>query len=340
MRKYISGAGRLSIICGLAAVIALAPVGAFAASPIYKNNVLTAQHVVLPGTHVAFYPPAGARPAPDFVGFEMPSRGIRFVITEKQGVSYGEVAGTLTPEGVESLGIKMADSARATINNLPATFITGSSTSDGDDVAAQMLVMGNDRLTVYIYGYYPASDSSAANTVRNSLLSSIFDPSPVKAGSGGYTLSSGGTPFKFADEVGSVRYYTLDGGAVGSELTEAYYMSTMADNEVAPEDRESLADSMLSQFLSSYEYTVSSRRSVNIAGLPGIETIARFDGAVRRARTASGGTVRRTTEGKGYQVLLFGEFGRVYLFSGIAAVNADSYLSSFMRITSTFSIVK
>jgi hypothetical protein len=325
------------------AMIALAPAGAFAASPLYKHNVLTAQHVVLPGTHVAFYPPAGARPAPDFVGFEMPSREIRFVITERQGVSYGEIAGTLTAAGVESLGIKMADSARATINNLPATLITGSSNSaedDGRDIAVQMLVMGNDRLTVYIYGYYPSTDSSAANTVRNALLGSIFDPSPVKASSGGYTLSSNGTPFKFADEVGSVRYYTLDGGAGGSELTEAYYTSTMADNDVAPEDREGLADSMLSRFLSSFEYTVISRRSVNIAGLPGIETIARFDGATRRGRTASGGVVRRIAEGKGYQVLLFGDFGRVYLFSGIAVMNADAHLSSFMRITSTFSIVK
>ncbi|MDR1471326.1 MAG: hypothetical protein LBS75_02275 [Synergistaceae bacterium] len=343
MRKYPGFAGKALAIFNVAAMIALLSGGrASAAPPIYRSNVLTAQHVTLPGTHVAFPAPAGARPASDFVGFDLRSRGIKFVIIEKQGVSYSEAASTLTPEGLEALGIKLADSAPTTINNVPAAFITGSNISGGDDgsVAAQLLVIGNDKLTAYIYGYYPSADSSAASTVRNALLGCIFDPSPVKADSGGYSLSSGGTPFKFSDEVGGIRYYTLDGEPVGKEVSEAFYMSAAADNDVAPEEKEGLADSMLAQFLSAYEYTVDSRRAVNFAGLSGIETIARFGGTPRKVRTASGGMVTRTADGKGYQVLLFDDFGRVYVLSGIAVKNADFHVSRFMRITSTFSIVK
>ncbi|MDR1917067.1 MAG: hypothetical protein LBQ58_10895 [Synergistaceae bacterium] len=312
---------------------------AYAASPIYKNNVLTAQHIVLPGTHVALIPPAGARPAPDFVGFELQSRNIKFVITEKIGASYSESESTLTPEGVEALGITLKESAKVLLNSAPAMLVTGSSNSS-ESVSVQLLVTGDSKLTVYIYGYYPETDKSAVNTVRNALLSCIFDPSAVKVNSGGYSLSSDGTSFKFADEVNLTRFYTLNGEPVDDQIEEAFYTSTVLNESIAQEDRDTFADTTIARFLSSYEYTVDSRRNVNYAGLSGIETIARFDGASRRVRTSSGGMVTRTSEGKGYQVVLFDNFGHTYVLSGIAVKNADSYLSQFARITSTFLIVK
>jgi hypothetical protein len=80
---------------------------------------------------------------------------------------------------------------------------------------------------------------------------------------------------------------------------------------------------------------------VNFGGLPGIETIAEFDGATRRTRTASGAQVRRQIKGKAYQTILFDENeGKIYIFSGSATNDADSYISQFSKITSTFALIR
>ncbi|MDR1966290.1 MAG: hypothetical protein LBQ36_06230 [Synergistaceae bacterium] len=329
MRKLLA---TLMLACGVFGAAA-----SHAGAPIHRNNVLTASHVSIAGTHVSLVPPKGAVQSSSFTGFEMPDLEVRIRITESNGVSYKEAESMLTPEGVEALGIKFSDKSPVTLNSIAGTLVTGVSASNGD-IGALLLVTGGDRFSTHIVALYPKADKSIETLCRNSLLSCIFNQSAVSSVSGNYSLSANGTSLKFADEVGSTRYFTLNGQPVGNALETALYTSTVSNEGVMRGNWDAYADSAMSKFMSGYEHSVVSRRNVNYGGLPGIETVAEFDGAMRRTRTASGASVQRATKGKGYQAVLFDEDqGKVFIFSGIAVRDADSYLSQFLKISASFS---
>jgi hypothetical protein len=308
-----------------------------AGTAIYKNNVLTASHVTPPGTHVSIVPPRDAVLSSTFAGFELQDNG-RIQIAESVGASYKDTEGMLTPQGVESLNVSFKDKSPVSLNGSPATLVTGVSVSD-PSTGVLLLVLGNDKMTVNIYGFYSADNKAAEAAVQSALLSCVFNPSSVRSASGDYTLSTSGTSFKFSDEVGAMRYFTVGGGAY-DDASGALFTSTATDDFVPQEARNTYAAAAIDKYLSSYpQHAVVSNRAVNYGGLPGLETIAEFDGPVKRMRTASGANVTRPRKGKGYQVLLFDENeGKIYVFSGIATADPDSYVSQFVKITSTFAL--
>ena len=125
-------------------------------------------------------------------------------------------------------------------------------------------------------------------------------------------------------------------------MNTVLYTSLATDDYVPQEARQAYAGAAIDRFMSSREGgSVISTRQVYFGGLPGIETIAGFDVGTKRARTASGAQVNRKISGKAYQTLLFDENeGKIYVFSGIAATDADSFVSQFARITSTFTLTR
>ena len=305
---------------------------AHAGATIYKNNVLTASHVTAAGTHVAIVPPRGAVLPETFRGFEFPGGSGRIEIAESDGA--------LTPEGIEALRITFRDKSQVVLNGAEAVLIEGTSTADAD-TEVFLLVMGNDRMTVYIYGFYPEGNQTAQSAMKNSLLSCVFNPARVGSVSAGYTLSTAGTSLKFVDEVGSTRHFTPDGKPLGNTVETAFFTSTTVDDVVPEEARKAYADAAMEKYLSAYEHAPVSSRSVSYGGLQGTETIAEFAGTPLRTRTASVASVKRARKGKAYQVLLFDEDeGKIYIFSGLAVYDADSYVSQFAKISSTFTKVK
>jgi hypothetical protein len=314
----------------------MAPAG----SAIYKNNVLTAQHVSVPGSHVTLIPPVSAKKLAEAPGFEIPPRRIKVIITEK-AAPYAKLQDTLTKEGLEAEGVAVSDISEVTLNNKPARLILGTATKkegeeESEDLGVVLLVLGDENLTSFIFGFYPVSDKSAAGQLRGSLLSAILETKQKEA-EGSYTLSAAGTSLKLRDEVGSTRYYEADAAAPpNSSKNNVLFTSTMLPQSVPLEEQADFAEKAFSNYLSAYEYTISSRKNVTYGGLPGIEHIADLDGYSRQVKTASGGTQRRKIPAKGYQVILFDNLGKVYSFNGVAVSDADNYLSQFIKITSTF----
>jgi hypothetical protein len=335
LRRIVPVTGKqLTALISLA-VFALAG-AAHAGTAIYKNNVLTASHVTAEGTHVAIVPPRGAVLSEIFRGFEFPDGSGRIEIAESDGASYSESEGTLTPEGLESLRVSFRGKSPVVLNGSPAVLIEGTSTEDAG-TGVFLLVLGDGRMTVHIYGFYPDGDKSAASAVKNSLLSCIFNQGRVGNVSAGYMLSTAGTSLKFADEVGSARYFTPDGKPLGGTVENAFFTSATAEDVVPAEARKAYAEAAMEKYLSAYKHTLLSERPVTYGGIQGIETIAEFDGTPRRVRTASGADVTRVRKGKAYQVLLFDEDdGKIYILSGLAINDSDSYVSQFARISSTF----
>jgi hypothetical protein len=326
-----------------------AAVGPASARLISKSNILTAKHVMVKGTHVAVVPPQGAVPSSSFIGFELPSLQITYKIVERINVPFNESAGTLTAEGLEADGIELMEGSPVTLNGKRAALISGravpketdgssnASEEGGEEIGVLLLVLGDERLTVFMYGYYPMSDKSAAGLLRNSMLSTILMQGQ-SVSSEGYSISAEGTAFALADEASSTRYYTLGGAPLQGEIKGAIYTAKRSSQDVPNEQQAAFAENAMAMYLSAYEFSISSRKEVSFGGLKGFEITADFDGAPRKIRTASGGNVKRKTMGKGYLVVLFGE-GTLYTFSGMAVKNLESYLQQFRKITSTFKVL-
>ena len=323
-----------------------------AAPQIYKSNVLTAQHAAIQGTHVAIVPPQGAVSAKGFRGFEAASRGIVLEVVEKMGAPYASSEAGLTEGALAEQGIKLLDTTKVVLNEKPAVLLTCTAAWDvaeggapaespSEDRGLLLFVLGNERLTTFIYGYYNLADRSAANTIRTSLLSAIFQPQQKENTGGGYTLSPAGTSLQFAGEASMTRYYTPGGVPVGETVDGALYSATTLTESVSGAERKTFSQKALGRYLASYDgYEVLSEQQIAYAGLQGFELVAGFEGATRRDRTASGGIVRRSMPGRGYQAVLFDDAGRVFIFQGIAVRDAESHLAEFRRITSTFTLQK
>ncbi|MDL2263351.1 hypothetical protein LJC31_01720 [Synergistaceae bacterium OttesenSCG-928-I11] len=343
---------KIKRFCALAVAIFCLALGidvSHAGPQIYKSNVLTASHVVVPGTHVAVVPPSGAVQAVNFRGFEIESRNIIYEIFE-QGAPYSAVESTLTAEHLREDGIEVLDVTKVVLNERPATLVTGrkkpelpsGAAGEAEDLGVLLFVFGGEKLTVSIYGYHPVSDRSAANLLKTSMLSAIFEPAQKENAGGAYTLSTAGTSFQFVGEVNYTRQYRLSDSAPQGEDTgqPAIYGATMLHRNVPQTERAKFAEDTFASYMSSYEFTVSGNRGVSYGGLSGIELTSDFEGETRRSRTASGGVVRRPIPGKGYQVVLFDNSGRVFAFQGIALRDAEVYLAQFRKITATFNLTK
>ena len=340
---------RFGVLIAAISCLALGAGVSLAGPQIYKSNVLTASHVVVPGTHVAVVPPSGAVQAVNFRGFEIESRNIVYEIFE-QGAPYSAVESTLTEEHLREDGIEVLDVTKVVLNERPATLVTGRKKADlppdavgeAEDLGVLLFVLGNDKLTTSIYGYYPASDRSAANLLRTSMLTAIFEPAQRENAGSAYTLSAAGTSFQFVGEVNYTRRYRLnDPASQGEDVGQpAIYTATMLHRNVPQAERAKFAEDTFASYMSSYEFTVAGNRGVSYGGLSGIELTSDFEGATRRSRTASGGVVRRPAPGKGYQVVLFDNAGRVFVFQGVALRDAETYLAQFRKITATFTLTK
>jgi hypothetical protein len=325
-------------------MLAVASPGVDAGTMIYKSNPLTARHVMVPGTHIAVVPPGGTKLSSSFSGFENEERRITCEIRESL-TPYERTEPSLTAEGLEENGIAVRDITDVNLNGNPAKLISGTysggdkaSGETGEDIGVVMFVLGNEKLTVFIRGYYPQSDKSAPAQLRNSMLSAILEPKQNENPRGPYTISSAGTEFKLADEAGGTKRFTVGGAPFASTISDAIYISSFSTQPIAQDDQAGFANKAAEQFLSKYEYTILSKRNVSYDGLPGIEITADVKGNTRRVKTASGGTVTRPIPARGYVAVLFDpNSDSVYSFTGIALRNAESYLSQFIKITSTFS---
>ncbi|MDR3354525.1 MAG: hypothetical protein LBO21_05760, partial [Synergistaceae bacterium] len=246
-------------------------------------------------------------------------------------------------------GIKLLKSSPVTLNGKRAMMISGklipeepeegSNAEDtgGEETEVLLLALGDERMTVLMYGYYPAGDKSAVGLLRNSMLSTILMPGQ-SVSSGEYSLSTNGTKFALADEASSTRYYTLGGAPLQGDVSVAVYTAKRSSQDVPEDQRAAFAEKAIAMYLSAYEFSITSRKEVSFGGLKGFEITADFDGKPRSIKTASGGKAKRKTTGKGYLVVLFGD-GTLYAFSGIAVKNSESYLQQFRKITSTFKIL-
>ena len=307
-----------------------------AGATIYKNNVLTAKHTAIPGTHVAVVFPNGASLTSSFRGFEAPDFGIECRITEYINTPYSESAGLLTDKSLEADGIKIISKNNAVINNENATLL---SCTKGTENKSGLLILavGDKRMTSLFYGSFPLNDKRAEKALYDSIMSVIFQPQQKESNNGYYTLSTAGSTLKFASEANMTRYYTVGGKPVTNTVDDALFTCTIIMKDIKPNEYQTFLEATFANYMSQYEYKISARKTINYGGLNGFELNADMPGAKHRVRTSSGGIINKVMPGKSYQAMLFdNRAGIIYSFNGIAVRDSENYIGQFQRITASF----
>lgn len=138
------------------------------------DNVLTAEHVYVPGTKVSLIPPKGFIKAGDFVGFQQNESGSSIMVAEIAG-SYFVIKTGLTKEALLSKGIVVDKMDSMTINNLPASFITGMQAARGTTYMKYILTFGTKDETIIITGIFPNALQELGAGIKAAMLSVFYE---------------------------------------------------------------------------------------------------------------------------------------------------------------------
>ena len=311
-----------------------------AGSTIYQNNVKTAQHVFAPGAKVAIIPPSGSRVSQKIVGFDLASGGGTISFTERAG-SYADNVGSYTKDSFGSRGYTLQDTTNVVLNGQPARLFKLLYVEDqeGKEFGVWMLVLGDSKRMITVEGRYPKENTSLGNTIKRALLSSFLQTAQPENASGGFSVSTQGTEFRFAEDVAGVRYYTTDGQPVPNPISRAVF--SIGKRNANVEDKEKrLAYSMelLTAGLENKSFSIQSQNPITLAGLQGYEIMCRIDGV--RLNSGKGFSKARVVKGGIYQVTLFDASGTVYVMQGMAVREAMQYMSQFKSIAASFKLSK
>ena len=331
----------LKILLAIAAVLSLTA-QAYAGARIFQNNVMTARHVIAPGSHVGLIPPSGAYLSKEFTGFTVSQQKINIIIREL-GTGFEKGVATLAAPALKEQGVTVKDVSDVLLSGKPARLIhaTESLKQKGSDTATEVgrwiLALGDDRRTVIVNGYYTNGDAAASSLVRRTLLTAVYVPDRPQGAGGDYTITTTGTSFSFAGDFGGTRYFTTDGQPPKDQVTTAVFSSFVQKEKVDLNKRAEHSLSMLKGFLGEGQFTVTSQNAVTISGLKGYEIQATTKG--ERQGAQRGGRRRFVLrEGRVQMAALYDDNGSVYTMLGFAVRDVENYLPQFSRMIRSFKL--
>lgn len=304
---------------------------AYTAPRIDRNNVRTAYHEHVAGTRVAIVPPSGAVPRSGMRGYVLKDGSGRIDVFER-ALALDRALEDLKARELAANGCEIVDTTDVVINGQRSIMIDARA-EDGSAAAALLVEVGGR--TSVIFSRCAASDLSS---VKRALLSAVVDESQSgsknDAGRSGFSVSTSGTDLS----VVAVENFTERYAAKGTGEATLTISAVDIDADAVFDDH---AAAEFESFTRGRDLTNASVRKMSIAGMSAIETTAFYTSRVRRDRTASGGTIRRSINGACYQLIIFGGGlmpGRAFVFHGFSTDEADRYIAQFQRIASTFTI--
>ena len=130
--------------------------------------------VKVTGTRCSMVPPKGFVAGKSYGGFEDIKTGASIVINEFQ-TSYQTIVDGFTVALLQSKGMKMISKETIDFRGSKATMICVTQLSNGITYVKQMLVFGNQQLTVLVNGMYPEASKAVADKIKTAMLSTIYN---------------------------------------------------------------------------------------------------------------------------------------------------------------------
>ena len=287
------------------------------------NSTATDNHVEVRGSKIKIIPPKGYTVAINFLGFQQVETNSSIIVHEI-AIPYSQTSKGLSKESLLKQGVEVQSIEQITLNGLPGLLVTGTQSAYGTEFSKYTLAFGTATETILINGMVPKNDLHLEISLKNALLSAVYDANKVLTPLDGvdFQISTDGTGFVFAENHPNMLIYNRDGKTPTESADKSSLVVAKAFSKVAIEDRKEFATNRI-KMLPVQITKIHSVIPIEINGLQGYEISAE-------------GVNRKTgTKEMAYQVMLFVD-NSYYILFGSSENNFSSNLIVFKKLAHTF----
>jgi hypothetical protein len=250
-----------------------------AALPLFANKKAlhpyrSSDHVAVPGTRIRMIPPQGFVVSPNFSGFQQESTGSSIMVVSMPA-SFDVISKEMLEGGLAKQGIKVESQEEVQISERPALLISGSQKAYGLYYTKYTLIFGTDSETIVINGATPIEKRSAANAIRKSLLTTLYDPAmeidPLAHAD--FTIDCSEGPFVFAGGVANSLIFTVDGELPPRAADKSTLIVAKSFSELSADHRNQFALQRLHALPLDIEKVITTDTLV-VDSLPGYRILA------------------------------------------------------------------
>lgn len=287
------------------------------------NNQITPDYQEIRGSKVSMIPPNGFKAATTFLGFQEVNTNSSVLVLDVPK-SFAEVSSGLTTENLLKQRVLVEQSARITLNGLPAILIKGEQTVSEILFRKYILVVGTEKETIIINGIAPKSDLSLDEMIKTALLSTVYDANKVLTplDSVDFEIDILGTDFVFAKNMSNMLVYNRDGKMPSELADKASFVIAKGFSKTPITDKKTFATNRI-KALPVQVKKIISIVPLEINGLNGFEVTA--DGVNRKTGQNE----------QAYQVMLFID-DSYYILYGSSVGNFKNNLAVFKKLAQTF----
>ena len=281
----------------------------------------TENRVHVSGTKCSLIPPDGFVSASTFSGFQQVSSGASIMINEMPA-PYQSIVESFTKEAFKAKGMALKSTKTIEFNNSTATLIHVTQPANGTTYIKQMLVFGDEKVTVLVNGIYPEAAKDLESSIKEALLSTEYsaeqNENPLDAAT--FTVDVEGTDFKLVKYMSGSLLYSID-GKIPTETPTLIVGNSIA--KVDPESHQKYAEERLKKFPRGESTVIMETKQITIDSLEGFEFIAE-------------GVDKNENKVLIYMVMLYDESGDYYIIVGQAKEDREKYVEAFKKIAKTF----
>lgn len=283
----------------------------------------TINHVIISGTKCSILPPKDFLVSTSFSGLQNIEKGASIMINELP-TSYQYMSDNITADALKAKGMMLISKKIIEFNNSKATFFVVRQEENGVKYLKQLLIFGDETVTVMVNGIYPEKNKSIAEEIMNSILSVSYNvnQNDNPLATIGFEIDVSDTDFKFTKYFSGTILYTIDGKI---PTDKPVLMVGNSLSKVTPKDYKQYSIERLKKMPNGENTILKSVNSITIDNIEGYEIVATNKNENLQEEII-------------YQVMLYTDNSDYYMIVGIASEDKDENLKLFKDIAKTFHV--
>ena len=275
--------------------------------------------VLIPGTKYTMIPPEDFILSTGFSGFQNNETGASIMIMDIPA-SYSSLIKGFTKDALKTKGMELLSKENTKYKNSDAMLFKVSQKANGINYLKQVLLFGDDKITVMVNGIYPEQAKDSENEIKKSLFTiernEQLAEKPLE--SVNYSINVEGTDYKYVKSFAGSLIYTEDDkiptskGLIGVSYSLGHKVNS---------DYKEFAIQRLKKLPNSSNSTIKTIDKVTISDMEGYEIVAEDN---------SNQLI--------YLVMLFTPDKEYYLIVGQAKEDKEKKLEIYKKVAKTFKL--
>lgn len=276
-------------------------------------------HVAIEGTDCYLIPPLGFVSAPEINGFRNSTK-TAVISAKKLPIPYSDMEKELTSEMLATMKMTLLDRQDLSLLSGKGIQLKVSYSLDGKKYIRQSVMFGNETVTIAVNGDYPEEQKELEESVKKSLLSTIFQVMPTSEclKTVKYSIRIPGNYFKLSRFLGNCLFFTVDGTIPTSK---PYLMTTRIPETVPTADQKEFSVNLLKVISEGDVSDPESATEFQAGEMKGYELISRVDAQGKKQLH--------------YVATLFDKTSGSYMVAGVANEAPEANLNRFREIAKT-----